>query len=317
MSETTQNNPQEIDLIQLFTNIGNWIGKKINWAFNIALAILYFFVRNSIWFIIVIIIGLSIGFIAHRKTPNYYKTQLIGFSHTISNIEVIKTINNWNYLSSFTEEEIKNIKTIGASYVLDINNDGKWDDIEDLKYINSLDTNIMKNRLYGNFCIIAEVYDTSLILPIKVKVLDFLSNNQRVIERNIIRLKQQEELLPKIRKEINDLDSLKFVEYFGKNKPVNVKMGEVLLLGEKETKLYHNEILSLYQQQQSVERNLFLNPEPFEVLLDFSIPNQEENNLFKTALFTIKISLLIGFFVILFIDQRKFFIEIYKKAKKH
>ena len=186
-------------------------------------------------------------------------------------------------------------------------------DIDDME---KMDTNIMKQRTYGNFCIQIEVYDTLLIPRIKESVMNYLSNNQRVLERNEIRLRQMEQLIPKLQKEIIELDSLKKAEYFSNNKPTVAKMGEMLLIGEKETKLYHKDVLELIGQQQKIERDLFLNKDPFEIILDFSVPTKEENSLFYLTTRFVGISLIIGFFIILFFDQRKFVFDQIKKSKE-
>ncbi len=308
--------PQEIDLIELFSNIGNWIGTQIKWIFNIVERIFYFFLRNALWFALFIFVGATTGYLSHRVAKLFYHSEMIGYSHTISNIEVIQSLNNWNYGPEFTEEEMENIKNIGATYVLDINDDGRWDVVEDLKTLSSLDTNIMKQRLYGNFCIQIEVFDTAMIPKIKTKVMDYLSNNKRVIERNEIRLKQQEQLIPRLQNEITDLDSLKNLEYFEKNKPTTAKLGEMLLIGEKETKLYHNEVLSLYKQKQAIEKDLFLNKDPFEIILDFSVPAKEENNVVLLIIRFVKYFFVLGFLIILFFDQRKFIFSQIKRSKE-
>lgn len=308
--------PQEIDLIELFTNISNWIGDKIRWIYGIGLRIFYFFVRNSPWFALSIITGIAVGFLTFKAAQPFYKTELVGYSYTISNIEIIQTINNWNYNDDFTQEELLLIKKIGATYVLDINDDGRWDLVEDLETINKLDTAIMNKRLYGNFCIQTEVYDTAIISKIRTKVLDFLTNNKRVIERNYIRLKQQAELIPKIQKEMIELDSLKKMEYFGKDKSKTIKFGEVLLLGEKETRLYHNDVLALYKQQQELEKALLLYKDPFEIILDFSKPTSEVNTRMDSIKFNLKLFLAIGFLVILFFDKRKFIFDQIRRSKE-
>ncbi|MBI9065681.1 MAG: hypothetical protein JEZ09_00235 [Salinivirgaceae bacterium] len=315
MSEN-KNTPQEIDLIELFSNIGNWFGKQINCLFNIVLKVFYFFVRNALWFALFIVLGIIGGYISHKVTNLYYHSEMIGYSHTINNIEVIQSINNWNYTSEFTEDELEKIKTIGATYLLDINGDGNWDMVEDLKNLDKMDTTIMKQRIYGKFCILVEVFDTSMIAKINTKVIDYLSKNKRVIERNQIRLQQMEEIIPKLKNEIAELDSLKRMEYFEKNKPTTAKLGDMILLGEKETKLYHQDVLALVREQQKIERDLFLNKDPFEIILDFSVPTKEENNVMALMITFAKISLLLGFLVILFFDQRKFIINQLKKSKE-
>jgi hypothetical protein len=306
----------EIDLLELFSRIGDWFGKIFNNLFNIFIRIVYFFIRNAVWFIIFIILGVIVGIAMHKTTCLFYKSELIGFSHSIDNIEVIRKVNNWNYASDFTQEELNNIKTIGATYLLDINDDGIWDIIEDSKDIKSeiTDTIILKQRTYGNFCIIVEVFDTTLIPKIKTKLFNYLENTKRVKSLNTIRITQQKALIPKVQKEIEDLDSLKKVEYFEKNKQMTAQFGEMLLIGEQEPKLYYEEILKLVEKQQAIEKELFLYPDPFEIILDFSVPSKEENDklsLIKKYTITFFV---FGFFIILYLDRRKYIINYVKKA---
>ena len=125
-----------------------------------------------------------------------------------------------------------------------------------------------------------------------------------------------EELIPKLEKEIAELDSLKRMEYFEKNKPTTAKLGEMLLIGEKETKLYHAQVLDLIRQQQSIERSLFLNDDPFEIILDFSVPAKEENDMISLTITLVKLSLLLGFLIILFFDQKSFIMGQLRKSKE-
>lgn len=310
--------PQEIDLIELFSNIGNWVGKQFQRILNIVLSIFYFFLRNIIWFALFIIVGIAVGFYFHKVTKLYYNSEMIIYSNTVSNSEVIKTINDWNFSSVFTEEELENIKSLSATYLLDINGDNLWDIAEDIENLELMDTNIMKQRVSRYFSIQLEVFDTSLISKMKLNnsIISYLSDNKRVTDLNKIRIKQKEDLLPKYQKEIDDLSSLKEIEYFEDNKPTTAKLGEMLLIGEKETKLYYQQILALTREMQQIERDLFLNPEPFEVILDFSVPTIEQNNLFKLIINSLKVFLVIGFIIILFFDKRKFMLHHIKKAKE-
>jgi len=314
-NETNKQTPEEIDLLELFSKIGNWFSKLVSRLFDIIIKILYFFVRNAVWLVMFGIIGAVTGFVMHKTSKLFYKSELIGFSHTIDNIEVIRKVNNWNYKSSFTQKELNNIRTIGATYLLDINDDGIWDVIEDIKDIKNeiRDTNILRQRIYGNFCVIVEVYDTTLIPKIRTQLFNYLENTKRIKNLNKIRIAQQKVLISKIQKEIADLDSLKKVEYF-KKKQFTAQMGEMLLIGEHQPNLYYNEILELVDKQQEVEKELFLFPDPFEIILDFSVPSKEVNNINNLIIKYSIISIIIGFFIILYFDRRKYFINYVKEA---
>ncbi len=312
--------PQEIDLIELFTNIFNWFGDVIKWLYKIGLHIFYFFVRNSIWFALSIAIGAAYGYFNVRITAPYYKSELVAFSHTISNIEVIQSINNWDYSNAFGQDTLKSIRKIGATYVLDLNHDGIWDVIEDIETVATEDSTIIKQREYGNFCIQIEFNDTlgfNYIPAIKKKVFDYITNNKRVKDLNYIRIKQQEELIPRIKQEIVDLDSLRKKEYFGKSNEKTIKFGDALFVGDKQQKLYHNEILGLYQQEQKIEKELILYKDPIEVVLDFSVPVLAKDKKVERMVgkYT-KLGFLLGFIIILLIDRRKFVFDQIRRSKE-
>jgi len=309
MTETKPNTPQEIDLIELFTNIGNWI-KRI--FFNV----LYFFLRNALYFILLVIFGILAGIISYFASKPYYKSELIAYSHTINNIEVLQYVNNWNYKAAFTEDQLEKIKDVSALYLLDRNKDGIWDMIEEKPDKPVVDTAILNKRVYGNFCIRIEVYDTTMIPLVKEKVLAYLESNPRSKEINIIRLQQAKELIPKIQKEIDDLDSLKRMQYFDKDKLNQDKKGDLLILNEKETKLFYGDILGLIQRQQSIQRDLFLNPDPYEIVQDFSVPFRSENSIVKNVEIFTLISLVLGFFLILYYDQRYRVLKLIKESKE-
>ncbi len=302
----TKNNPQEIDLIELFGNIWNWVT-------SIFLAILYFFLRNALLFILVVIIAGFSGFSIYKVAKPFYKTELFGFSHTISNVEAIQYINNWNYETEFSDEELLNIKSISAKYVLDLNGDKIWDIVEETKGVEVTDTALINKRMYGAFCIRTELFDTSLVNTIKKKAIAYLENNERVKEMNEIRLLQKKALIPKLEKEIHDLDSLKNIQYFEKNKNTG-KAGDLMILNEKDLKLFHVDIIDLYKQQQRIEKELFLSSDPFEITQDFTIPRYQENSFTTIVINYIKYGLLFGFFFILAWDRRKAIIRLFKES---
>ncbi len=292
-----KNTPQEIDLIELFENIWNWVTR-------IFLAVLYFFLRNMLFLIIVVVVAGITGFSASKLTKPFYKSELFGISHTISNVEVIQYINNWNYENEFSKTELLNIKSITAKYVLDYNNDSIWDNVEETSGSIVTDTTLINMRMNYSFCIRTELYDTSLTQKIKDKMFMFLEKNKRVKNMNQIRLIQKKELISKLKKEINDIDSLKDIQYFENNNN-NSKDGDLIVLNEKELLLFHNDIMPLYEQQQIIEKELFLSTEPFEITQDFTIPRVQENSFIKIIIKYIKIGFAMGFVFILLWDRRK------------
>lgn len=324
MSEKN-NTPQEIDLIELFSNIGNWFSDLFRKAFNlvfitIGLNFVYFLLRNAVAFAIFIVLGIAAGFTIDQYGKKYYRTEMIVKSHTIGNIEAIRKLNSWNIATVFNEDEQELIKEIGATYVLDVNEDGIWDVVEDIESAMSeeIDTTIAKQRYYGVFSVQALVYDTTVIMSLKEKAFNYLENNKRVKDLNTIRLKQQEKLIPILQKEMADLDSLKKYKYFEDNALELGKSltGDMFMLNKGETKLYHLDVLELYKQQQSLERALYLHQDPFEIIVDFSIPTVEENTITKEVFRFVKYFIVLAFILIGLFDQRKWVKGVIQKSRE-
>lgn len=303
----TKNTPQEIDLIELFGNIWNWITK-------IFLNVLYFFLRNAVLFIISGILSIGIGYTIYKATQPFYKSELLAYSHTISSSEIIQAINNWNFQNEFSELELENIKSISAQYLLDLNNDGRWDIVEDDNLEEVTDTATINKRISRAFCIRVELYDTTLATDIKEKVFLYLEKNPRVKDINKIRIQQKEAMIPKLEKEINDLDSLKNLQYF-EDRNDNGKAGDLMILNEKELKLFHQEIIGLYSRQQAIERELFLSSEPFEITQDFTLPRVQENSIINILISSIKFGMIFSLLFVLLWDRRKQIKQLFEDSK--
>jgi hypothetical protein len=312
MSEN-KNTPQEIDLIELFKNLWNWFYK---WFNTIFFGILYFFIRNAIYFIICIFLAYSVKFFEKKITKKFYKSELIGYSYTISNVEVIQLVNNWDYSNEFGDSVQAKIKNIKGTYLLDKNRDGRWDEIENIDDEIPNDS-ILNKRLYGNFCIQIQVYDTTLIKEIAPRIMQYMSNNERVKKLNKIRLVQKEEYLDRVKNELKDLDSLKNTQYFKQSYAQNDRNGSLLIWNEKDVKLYHSEIFSLYATIQNIERELHYYYDPFEIVQEFTPPRLATDVSKTNYGMIIKLILIIGFMTILAWDQKKLIRQLIQKAKQN
>ena len=128
--------------------------------------------------------------------------------------DVINLINNWNYTNDNNND---NILSIHGCYLLDYNRDGIEDKIEPYSAIETTDTTILNKRLTGRFAVEARmhnaVYD-SVLADVKNKILDYISNDARVIDRNERTIKEQKAMIARMEKEMEQLDSLKNEEYF-------------------------------------------------------------------------------------------------------
>ena len=279
---TTEKRNDEIDLIELFQKMGSGIKNMVVVFFTFLLNFLYqillFFIRRAIFIGIVTILIVSLGVLRYKTTPQYYSSTLEAYSNAMPSLDMISYVNNINELFldknieaihnklGFSYEDIENIKTIKAFKVIDFNKDGIPDEIDYRERYKSRDTIVSHIR----FVIRAEVLNPELIPLIQEKILAYINQNKYVIELNTVRKLQLEELIDKYESEIASLDSLKKTEYFTKEDKLSTQGGQLLLLNEKETQLYHDKILSMYKQKQEFEKTLKLRLEPITIIQDFS-----------------------------------------------
>jgi len=76
------------------------------------------------------------------------------------------------------------------------------------------------------------------------------------------------------------LDSLKKSEYFKRDEDqLKTQAGQLLVMNEKTTQLYHPQIIALYKEKQGLEQQLELRTDPITIIQDFSALSVVENNL--------------------------------------
>ena len=217
--------------------------------------------------------------------------------------DVVNLINNWNY----TNNNNNNILDIHGCFLLDINKDGAGDLIEPFSKKEVTDTAILNKRINGRFAVEARVLNAnfdSVLIDVKNKVIEYISNDAWVIDRNERTIKEQKAMIARIETEMAQLDSLKNTEYFQENNQYKLdKSGGLMMVNEKDKHLYHNDIISLLGRKQAIEHNLY--DEPFRVVQDFAEPIQEDNNLYVIAKKICTILLLLGTLLIILIDNRK------------
>ena len=300
----------EIDLYKIGSKTVNGTKHGVLVLYDLILRsydlIICFLLRNRIFVSILILLGIILGFASYKYSKQYYKSEMIAYSSISANSEIIKSINNWNFSREFNETDALKIKDVYASFLVDVNEDGKWDIVEDRSTINKLDTNLGV-RVDGVFSAVIEVYDTSIVMAVKEKLMVFLFENKKVYLNNKERLKRLDLLQIKIGDQISLLDSLQRYEYFKDEKTgiINVPGNSTLIVQKKDKRLYHSSIIDLYKQQIELKHQIVAIPEPYDIRVDFSLPKHGLITMFSTIKRVFIKVFLLGFLLIILFDRWK------------
>lgn len=323
-NKNQQRSNDEIDLLDLTKRISRSTGKMFSTLFNffknIFLQIFIFIIRKFVYLLIFFIAGAIIGGIIAWIEKPYYITNLIMRSNLVSNVEMMNYINRIHTLCNgqntiglsqslnLDTTIVKNIKDLQAFWMIDINNDGIGDYLDEKnEFIDIYDTTRSKRRLRNEFSVRLMVYDNSIIEEVQHGMELYINSNDYFIKLNEVKKARLNNLISKTDNEIFVLDSLKRFEYFTKDKIPEITFEKFLIQsGEKqEARLLHGSVLGLFGNKQSLEQELALRIDPITILHDFPLIQTPVNKSIKYIVIFSFISLAIGFIILILIDQRK------------
>ncbi len=280
----------ELDLLDILQSIGKWFLKlfrSIVHALGWVLRLLY---RHFLCFIVTVVLMCVLCALQNKQKLYRGEADLKASSFSSYFIKGILDPLHFQsvYSDSFSIAEKMNIPVSVASqisdiqgyYYIDIHNDGIPDYID---YENTYDMNdTTMSILPWRIRIAVESKDTSLFSKMKDAVTFAITNNEQVMRENELRISQMDQKIQSIDYEIKLLDSLRKKEYFERKKDISVSMDKMVMLNERETKLYHSDILELERAKMDViwERSIFTNGIAFEN--DFEINPKPINSCSKT-----------------------------------
>lgn len=311
---TTNYDEREIDLIavigKIFRSIGNAIVAIIKAIRYVLVWGLLFVYRTYKFYLIAMIFVIGL-FIYKQYQPKVYESNMRLKSICVNASYAINLVNEWNYNLYLPDKYRENIKNIQASYMIDYNDDGSPDAVEDFdsKVMRDTTSFYAKKRMinYLNVQISVCIEEDSTILDTVSKaLLEYISNDPWIAGQNEIYQKQFGTTINRLRKEIAILDSLQNKEYFSNEKKTGLERGGdggYLMVAEKDQRLYHNDLLALLKKEQTLERNKY--PYPFLVIQDFSIPLYPINTTKYNAIYSFIVVMFFATIIIFLYDRRK------------
>jgi len=168
-------------------------------------------------------------------------------------------------------------------------------------------------RVDGVFGVMIDVYDTSMIFPIKEKLIKFLFENDKVANKNKERLLKLDRLQAKIGEQLFLIDSLQRYEYFKEYEPLVMRKDDMFFLQKKDKRLYDTNILDLYRQQIELKRTIAVDKDSYDIRVDFGILRKGSITLKKEVLNDELIFFILGILLIFFKEKYSKFKEAKKK----
>lgn len=346
MSEN-KNTSQEIDLIELFSRMGNGIGnlftKLFNlisniflWLFNAGVVSLKFGLKNSPIIILFAFLGFAFGKYTVKKSEPYFRTNATIQTFTINSSNLIEYTNKLTEIAKnqdslalaqlldINTSEASSIKSIEAFWLIDKNQDGVADEID---YENEFEPDTITNwqKINNRFLVQLLIYNPEYVHIIQDKFDAYLHTYPRLEQLTNVKKQNLESEIKRISKEIETLDSLKNYEYFVKNKELMEKTFGVLPLDkilltstpekEEPTRLLHEVSLSLEDMLQKNISLLELETEPFRFISKFVKVNNPVNidKEEKVSLKLIVAGAVLGILISLLIRKRKNVINFIKE----
>jgi hypothetical protein len=204
-------------------------------------------------------------------------------------------------------DQAKKIKSINAYFGIDLNKDNVIDFVDYNNTYNPKDTS--QNRILDIFYLQIKVFDESVFPDLREGIKNYVNTNPYILHNNEVRKEQIKQLIKEYSYETKKLDSLQKVQYFEIPKIQKSGNSQILVLNEKESKLYHNEIINLINRKLELEKELEINPEPITIIQDFTQLSNANNNMLSYMKYWVPIFSLLGFCLSLIWQHRYFILQ--------
>jgi len=287
-SSSEEMHDDEIDLLDLFRRFGKSIIKLFAAIGNFLLVCIFFLIKNLGLLILSIFIGVALSFLIKWTMKPVYSSEITFRTNAVTNAEMIPYINKLNQLLkeknqpvlasslSLPEQTTRKIKDIEAFWIVDRNNDSIPDFVDYKNKHNVYDS--INVRMKDRFVIRASVYDPKELSLIRKGIVSYVETNPFFQEKNILRLRQIDEMLVRLNYDIKQLDSLQKVKYFEETRNRQPgKDGQIVFLQEQKTQLIYGDIYNLYRLKLSYDREKELYPDILTILSDFFQPLKRTN----------------------------------------
>lgn len=313
-SRPERSGSDEIDLLELFRNFGNFIARIFRGFFNGILQFIIFSIRKWLYLLVAVIVALAFSYFYPNVQEDIYYSDLVLKSNAVENQEMISYINRLQNLTSETNYEVlagslnmpledaKQVTSIQAFWFIDKNKDGIVDEA-DLNNRFLADTSVAK--VDWKFGIRASVTDPSVFSKLSSGLEYYVNSNDYFGKMNEVRLSDLEEIIDQTRKEVEKLDSLQKKVYFRLEDETRLKEGQLVFTNEPEVQLYHEDLLRLVRRKQESELEYNIHGDIISLLEDFTVTQRPANSPVYYAKRALPVFIVLAYLLALYITFRK------------
>ncbi len=315
-TNSKQNSPNqdEIDLLTLFSKLGEFIKKAFLGLVNLIGSILVFLLRKWYYFAVAILLTILSAYILNKIAVDIYQSDMVLKSNATTNQTVMSSLDKLgDYASNryyaalsnelnISKEDASKIKGLETFWLYDLGGDGIYDgiDIEE-RYLSDTSVHVIENE----FVLRLSLFDPVLLETLEESLILYLEAQPYLIALNKQRLSELEAQLNQTQYEIVKLDSLQKREYFTNPDYLRQKESQIVFTSEKTVKTYHNEMFQLLQLKQECEKELNIYSEIVTVTEGFSMPVIPEHGILNYIKKIVWYYLALGLLVAVLVTFRK------------
>jgi hypothetical protein len=261
----------EIDLMDVLLRLGRGVKKAF-------VAASVFLIKKSLWLIGFVLIGGSVALLFYGTAHRQYTSVMVAQTNAWPNSYAVDYINQLENSSdsliyakvlNIPPSAAKRITSMKAFFGIDTDRDGNADymDVTNSSRFGLKDTT--KRRVPKILYIQAMVSDPSVFPLISEGVTTALKNNPHFMERNKVRITHLEATIAELETQYLRLDSLARFEYFNNERITLRTSGQMLVLNERERRLYHPDLLDIQNRLSGHKGELALYSDPITIIQDF------------------------------------------------
>ncbi len=314
----------EIDLLDLLRRMGSSLGRMGNAIGRAILISIVFLLRNWLPLGFSIALGVGSSYLLKTTSESFYTSDLVLRTNTIPTSDMISYLNrlhtycienNTSELNKaifLTQEQGNNILDIGAFWIIDKGNDGIPDLVD---YDNKQDIyDTLNVRMQDRLDVRVRIKVPQELTKVRDGIIKFINSDSLFQQHNIVKLRQNNELLTRLDYDILQLDSLQKVKYFEETRNMQPKNGgQMIFLQEQKTQLVYTDIYNLYARKQALESDRDLYKDLVTVLSDFSLPSNRINGTLYYGKYIIPLFFLLTLFILLLLTNRDKIKETFNK----